>query len=173
LSFYKDTLNKVKNVLTIKGIGIMTVAVILAETQGFEFVQNIRQLCSYAGYDVIQRESGISVSGKTKISKKGNSRIRGAMHFPALVASRHNSLMKTTYQRINSRNTYNMVGATAIQRKILVLIYTLWKNDTVFDENYETKKIQKKKEIEKAGRGISGLPAQDEIISKNMKFSFV
>lgn len=36
---------KVTKILTIKGVGLMTVAVILAETQGFEFVQNIRQLC--------------------------------------------------------------------------------------------------------------------------------
>jgi transposase len=172
---------KVKKVLTIKGVGLMTVAIILAETQGFEFAQNIRQLCSYAGYDVVQRESGTSVSGKTKISKKGNSRIRGALHFPALVASRHNPIMKKTYQRINNRNTYKMVGATAIQRKILVLLYTLWKNNTVYDENFEIKNRSKKSnrkteaqsEQKKAGRELSSLPAQDEIGSKDLKFSLV
>ena len=164
---------KVKKILTIKGVGLMTVAVILAETQGFEFVQNIRQLCSYAGYDVVQRQSGTSVSGKSKISKKGNSWIRGALHFPALVASRHNSIMKTTYQRINNRNTYKMIGATAIQRKILVLIYTLWKNDTIFDEEYEAKRKAQKVPQRKAGRGISSLPAQDELKPKDLKFSFV
>ena len=164
---------KVKKVLTIKGVGLMTVAVILAETQGFEFVNNTRQLCSYAGYDVVQRESGTSVSGKTRISKKGNSWIRGALHFPALVASRHNSIMKKTYQRINNRNTYKMVGATAIQRKILVLIYILWKNDSVFDEDYEAKRSNQKAQQTKAGRGISSLPAQDECKSKDLKFSLV
>jgi len=160
---------KVKKVLTIKGVGLMTVAVILAETQGFEFVQNIRQLCSYAGYDVVQRESGTSVSGKTKISKKGNSWIRAALHFPALVASRHNSSMKNTYHRINGRNVYKMVGVTAIQRKILVLIYTLWKNDSVFDEAYEANRSKQRK----AGSGISKLPAQDELKSNDLKLSFV
>jgi transposase len=164
---------KVKKVLTIKGVGLMTVAVILAETQGFEFVQNIRQLCSYAGYDVVQRESGTSVSGKTKISKKGNSWIRGALHFPALVASRHNPIMKKTYHRINGRKTYKMVGATAIQRKILVLIYTLWKNGSVFDEDYEVKRRCQNDLEKKAGSGISKLPAQDELKSNNLKFSLV
>ena len=164
---------KVKKVLTIKGVGLMTVAVILAETQGFEFVQNIRQLCSYAGYDVVQRESGTSISGKTRISKKGNSWIRGALHFPALVASRHNPIMKKTYLRINNRNVYKMVGATAIQRKILVLIYTLWKNDEIFDENYEAKKSKQKTLQRKAGSGKSNLPAQDELKSNDQKFSLV
>lgn len=61
-----------------------------------------------------------------------------------------------------------MVGATAIQRKILVLIYTLWKNDTVFDEEYEIKKSNQKILQRKAGSGISKLPAQDELKSNQM-----
>ena len=174
---------KVNKILTIKGVGLMTVATILSETQGFEFVDNIRQLCSYAGYDVVHRESGTSVQGKTKISKKGNGRIRGALHFPALVSSKHNPVLEKTYQRINKKKASKMVGATALQRKILVLIYTLWKNDDVFDENYgnnqkgyATKKgveIQYTIEEKKAGRELSGLPAQDELQPKGMKISFV
>ena len=173
---------KVKKVLTIKGVGLTTVAVILAETQGFEFVDNIRQLCSYAGYDVVQRESGTSVQGKTRISKKGNSWIRAALHFPALVASRHNENLKNTYLRINEKKPSKMIGATALQRKILVLIYTLWKNDTVYDEAFEKKRKADRSEgykktlrqnKTKAGRSINNLPAQDELKAKDPLFSLV
>lgn len=173
---------KVKGVLTIKGVGLMTVAVILAETQGFEFVDNIRQLCSYAGYDVVQRESGTSVQGKTRISKKGNSWIRAALHFPALVASRHNENLKNTYLRINEKKPSKMIGATALQRKILILIYTLWKNDTVYDEAFEKKRKADRSEVHKktlrqnktkAGRSINNLPAQDELKAKDLLSSLV
>ena len=173
---------KVKKVLTIKGVGLMTVAVILAETQGFEFVDNIRQLCSYAGYDVVQRESGTSVQGKTRISKKGNSWIRAALHFQALVASRHNENLKNTYLRINEKKPSKMIGATALQRKILVLIYTLWKNDTVYDEAFEKKRKADRSEVHKktlrqnktkAGRSINNLPAQDELKVKDLLSSLV
>lgn len=175
--------SKVEKVLTIKGVGIMTAAIIISETRGFEFVQNIRQLCSYAGYDVVQKESGTSVKGKTRISKKGNSWIRGALHFPALAASRHNPILKKVYQRINQNSPSKMVGATALQRKILVLIYTLWKNDEVFDENYRNNqddiavkqeiKNQNTMEKKKAGRIISILPAQDELQPSQLMSSFV
>jgi len=173
---------KVKKVLTIKGVGLITVAVILAETQGFEFVDNIRQLCSYAGYDVVQRVSGTSVQGKTRISKKGNSWIRAALHFPALVASRHNENLKNTYLRINEKKPSKMIGATALQRKILVLIYTLWKNDTVYDEAFEKKRKADRSEAHKktlgqnktkAGKSINNLPAQDKLKSKDLMFSLV
>ena len=48
---------------------------------------NQRQLVSYAGYDVIENQSG-NRSGKTRISKKGNSRIRRILHLPAFNAVR-------------------------------------------------------------------------------------
>ena len=119
--------DKIDKILTIKGVGLKTVAIVIAETQGFRLIRNIKQLTSYAGYDVVERESGTSIKGRSKISKKGNGRIRAAMHFPALVASRYNPELKRVYLRINQNKASKMVGATALQRKLLILIYTLWK----------------------------------------------
>jgi transposase len=56
---------------TIPGIGTLTAATILGETNGFELVRSKRQLASYAGFDVQEKQSGTSVKGKTRISKKG------------------------------------------------------------------------------------------------------
>ncbi len=140
---------KVKKLVSIKGVGILTVAIIVAETQGFKLVNNRKQLASYAGYDVVETESGTSIKARTRISKKGNSRIRAALYFPALVASRHNKQLKEVYNRINNKKSSKMIGVTAIQRKLLLLMFTLWKNDTEYDEkatnktsgNQETKSL--------------------------------
>jgi transposase len=91
---------KMDKLQTIKGVGLITLAIIVAETQGFKLIRNSKQLASYAGYDVVERESGSSVKGKTRISKKGNSRIRASLHFPALVASRHNAELNEVFGRI-------------------------------------------------------------------------
>src|SRR5690606_36897958 len=104
---------------------------------GVEQFCSAKQLVSYAGYDVVQRESGTSVKGKTRISKKGNRYIRNALYFPAMVACRHNSVLKEAYTRIIQKKPSKMVGQVAVQRKLLILMYTLWKNDTVFIENYK------------------------------------
>ena len=125
--------------LTIKGLGILTIATILAETLGFQHVKSIKQLVSYAGYDVVQRESGTSIKGKTRISKKGNRYIRKALYFPAMVACRFNDNLKQNYLRIIETKPSKMVGQVAIQRKLLVLIYSLWKKDEVYDINYSKK----------------------------------
>ncbi|MFA8434980.1 MAG: IS110 family transposase [Marinifilaceae bacterium] len=128
--------NKIEKITTIKGLRFMTVIKILAETNGFLLFKNIRQLVSYAGLDVIERESG-SFRGKTKISKKGNARIRSALYMPAMTASQHNSNLKTFYARVNEGRTIKRQGLIAVMRKLLILIYTLWKKDEEYVENFQ------------------------------------
>lgn len=129
---------RIRKTSTIKGVGLITVATILAETMGFEPFNSAKQLVSYSGYDVVQRESGTSIKGKTRISKKGNRYIRNALYFPAMVACRYNATLKEIYVRINNNNKASkMIGQVAVQRKLLILIYTLWKNDAEFIENYK------------------------------------
>src|SRR5207245_2934639 len=54
----EEVKQKVDNICKIKGVGTLTVAVLLAETNGFLLFENSRQLVSYAGYDVVENESG-------------------------------------------------------------------------------------------------------------------
>lgn len=135
----KELKEKVRKITTIPGVGKMTAVTVLGETHGFHQVNNKRQLVSYAGYDVMNHESGTSVKTKSRISKKGNKRIRKAMHMPALTSIRNNPASKNLFIRIVSKSGIKMKGVVAAQRKILVLIYTLWKNGTEFDSDYEVK----------------------------------
>lgn len=129
------------NILTtIPGVGNLTAAIVLAETNGFELIRNRKQLTSYAGLDVKEKQSGTSIKFKPKISKKGNRSLRKAMHMPALVAVRHNQQYKSTYARLVSKNGIKMKGLVAIQRKILELMYTLLKSKTTYQSDYEEKK---------------------------------
>jgi hypothetical protein len=136
---------KVRKLSTIKGLGIMTVAVIIAETNGFNLVRNRKQLSSYAGLDVIEKQSGISIRGKRRISKKGNKYIRKSLYLPALAAIRCNKPMKRMYERLVNKHGIKMKAVVAVMRKLLELSYILWKKDEEFDENYQEKKMQEKK----------------------------
>ena len=85
----KELSLKIKNIEAVNGLGFMTIIKVLTEANGFLLFTNIRQLVSYAGLDVIEKESG-TYKGKTKISKKGNAHLRAALYMPALSAIRHN-----------------------------------------------------------------------------------
>ncbi|WP_185284554.1 IS110 family transposase [Hymenobacter sp. NBH84] len=62
---------KLAQLTSIPGIGLTTAIAVVAETNGFVLVENERQLASYAGLDVVQRQSGLS-AGATCISRRGN-----------------------------------------------------------------------------------------------------
>jgi transposase len=126
---------KIGHIIQIKGLGYMTVATILAETNGFELFKSIPQLVSYAGYDVIENQSG-DHKGKTKISKKGNSHIRRAMHMPAFNMIKYDvGDFKPFFGRILEKHHQKMKGYVAVQKKLLVLMYTLWKRNEAFRPN--------------------------------------
>ncbi len=132
--------SKLKKITTIKGLRFITVIKVLSETNGFLLFKNIRQLVSYAGLDVIENQSG-NYKGKTKISKKGNARIRSALYMPAMTASQHNQNLKTFYERVNEGRTIKRQGLIAVMRKLLILIYTLWRKDEVYIDNYQSNQI--------------------------------
>jgi transposase len=135
-----ELLRKTQQITKVKGIGVLTLATIIAETNAFNLFKNQNQLASYAGYDIIENQSGKHV-GKTKISKKGNSHIRRILYMPALTAVSYNEpIFKNLYERVYGRTKIKMKGYVAVQRKLLVLIYTLWKNDTEFDRDYQINK---------------------------------
>jgi transposase len=142
---------KVELVCTIKGVGFITAATVIAETNGFALFKNKAQLVSYAGYDVVDNLSGTSIRGKTKISKKGNAVLRRAMHFPALGAIKHVPEMKALYGRVFERTKIKMKGVVAVQRKLLVLIYTLFKKSVAYDPDYYKKVKPVGVPINKAG----------------------
>lgn len=153
----QDLAQRVANVCTIKGVGFLSAIVIIAETNGFALFNNKAQLISYAGYDVVRKQSGNS-EAKTRISKKGNKNIRKALFFPATTACRFNPKMKQTYEKINQRTAIKMKGNAAVQRKMLVLIYTMYKNNQPYDENYQYDKERNETQKNKA-ESIINCPA--------------
>ncbi|CAN5367072.1 hypothetical protein BH23BAC2_BH23BAC2_19170 [soil metagenome] len=131
---------------SIPGISFISAATVVGETLGFQGITNAKQLASFAGYDVILKESG-SFRGKTRISKKGNRRIRGILHMPSMTAVRLNPTLKVFYERLKPKKIKPMIALVAVQRKLLILMYTLWKNERNSDPKYEQKKQQDPKDL--------------------------
>lgn len=127
---------KVELITSIPGVGALTAVTVLAETNGFELIRCKKQLSSYAGLDVREKQSGTSVKGKPSISKKGNRYLRKSMHLPALAAIRHDDRFKAFFARLVAKHGIKMKAAVAIQRKLLELIYIVFKTETQYDKEY-------------------------------------
>ena len=132
----------VKLIGSLSGIGVLTAVTVLAETNGFELIRNKRQLTSYAGFDIKEKQSGTSVKGKTRISKRGNKHLRKAMHLPALAAIRHDARFKQIFVRLVSKHGIKMKATVAVQRKLLDMTYTIFKSQQPYDKKYLTEKLE-------------------------------
>ena len=122
---------KIKRVITIPGINFVTAATVIAETDGFSNISNRRQLVSYAGLDVVIRESG-TLTWRPHISKRGNAYIRAALYMAAVSSIIHNQTLRIYFNRLKDNGKPGKTGVIALERKLLILIYTLYKNDTEY-----------------------------------------
>lgn len=138
---------EIENICKIPGIGELTAVIILAETNGFELIRSKRQLTSYAGLDVKEKLSGTSVKFKPRISKSGNRHLRKAMHLPALSAVKWDDNFRDLYARIVSKHGIKMKALVGVQRKLLEMVYTIFKNKCPYDVNYETKRMERKNSV--------------------------
>jgi transposase len=144
----KELSAKVDNITAIYGVGLISVATVVGETNGFAQVEKQGQLVSYSGYDVVEKQSG-KRHGRTRISKKGNSHIRRVLHFPALNVVRYGvEPFASFHQRLMDNGKLKMQAYTAVQKKLLVLMWALWRKNERFNPkhvNPNLKKIQEKK----------------------------
>lgn len=123
---------RINNIEMVKGLSFQTIITVIAETNGFATIENAKQLASYSGLDVVMNQSG-QYTGKTRISRKGNKHIRSALYLPAMSAVRSNLRFKQFYETIKTKKSCGKIGIVAVARKLLVLIYTLWKKNIPYN----------------------------------------
>ncbi|MEI9945952.1 MAG: hypothetical protein WDN26_17240 [Chitinophagaceae bacterium] len=58
------------------------------------------------------------------------------MHFPALTAIRHDERFKAIFARMVAKHGIKMKAAVAIQRKLLEMIFTIYKSKIAYDKEY-------------------------------------
>ena len=59
--------------------------------------------------------------------------MRAALYMAALVASRHNPVIKAFYEKLTRAGKAKKVALVACMRKLLVIVNTMLKNDTAWN----------------------------------------
>ena len=133
-----DTLNKTdyaEFLLSIKGIGVVTLAACLGELGDPTRFDNPRQMSRMAGYNLVEDSSGKNKSG-TKISKRGRKNLRSVLYQMALTMVATNGEMKQLYHYLKTREKAplrKMQALIVISKKILTLIHTLARKKESYD----------------------------------------
>jgi transposase len=134
---------------SIPGIGPKTAAALLGEID-FGAYPSARQVAAQAGLTPRQRQSGTSVRGKPRISKQGSSQLRRILFFPAIVAIRHNPVIRAFANRLTERGKPKMQIVCAAMRKLLHLCYGVLKTGLAFDADYRPNQTLPVKQLQTA-----------------------
>jgi transposase len=122
--------------LSIPGVGPMTALSLLALFRRYPGV-NRRQLVALGGLDPIQVQSGTSVHGKSRISKRGNHEVRKCLFEATLSAARYNPSIQAIYRRLKDEGKPDKVARIAAARKLLLLAHSIYGSGDPFRDPTE------------------------------------
>ncbi len=121
--------------LSIKGVGVVSLAVCLGELGDPLRFDDPRQMSRLAGYNLVEDSSGKNKSG-TCISKRGRKGLRKVLYQMALTAVAVNPEMKELYRYLKTRAVNplkKMQALVVVSKKLLTLIYTLAKKKQYYN----------------------------------------
>jgi transposase len=127
--------------LSIKGLGVVSVAGIIGEVGDFKKFQTQAEIMKLAGLDLYEISSG-KWKGRRKISKRGRSLLRKILYYAAIQTIRNNGILHDYYTRLTERGMKRMMALVAVSRKLLGIIYAIVRDDSEYIANFESIKRQ-------------------------------
>ena len=119
---------------SIKGIGTITAAGILAEIESIDKFDNPGQLCAFAGIEPSENQSGTH-DGGGKMVKHGSPHLRNYLIQSAEKMLAHNPILYEYYLKKRDEGKHHNVALSHVARRLCRIIFYLEKNDTDFNIN--------------------------------------
>jgi transposase len=128
---YPELNEDYQRLLSISGIGQKTAINLLVLFHTYP-ATNRKQITALIGLDPVQRQSGTSVHGRSRISKHGNQMMRKSLYMPALSSIKYNHKIKVFYDRLVSKHKPKKLAVIACMRKLLLIAHAIHKNKSVY-----------------------------------------
>jgi len=134
-----------RNLLSIKGFGIATVAGLIGEIADFTKFTTQSEITKLAGLNIYEVSSG-KRRGQRRISKRGRSLLRKVLYYAAIQTVRKNGIMHDYYQKLIGRGMKKIMALVAVARKLLRIIFAIVRDHSEFITNYADQRKQVIKE---------------------------
>ena len=124
-----------RSLLSIKGIGRVTVAGLTGEVGDFRKFHTVSEVMKLAGLDLYEISSGRH-KGRRRISKRGRSLMRKLLFFGAINAVKSKGILHKPYHEMLDRGMPKIKALVAMARKLLRVIFALARDGGVYMENH-------------------------------------
>jgi len=129
------TLPESPYLLSIRGLGLITAAIILAEIGDPRHYRHGRQLIKLAGTQPVPNASGRKSRSQTPMSHKGRPRLRTALFFAVLRLVQVDDAFARDYQQLQQRDKNpltKMAALGVLMNKLLRILWALMQNQTFY-----------------------------------------
>jgi len=173
---------RIKQLVTIGGIGKRTAAVLIAKIGFIERFPSPDHLTSYFGTSPEENTSGVDKRGKPvppgtmSMSRKGNDLVRKHLWMAAMVAITHNPQVKVLYARLRASGRRGDVALGHCMHKLLHQVFAIWTTGQPYDPTHgmdrdvtstadETTTVEEpvSKQKTAAGRMTGGIPQRKSV----------
>lgn len=123
-----------KLIISVKGIGLIVAANLLAVTNCFTAFENSRQLACYCGVAPFEKQSGSSLNKRPRVSNYANKRMKVLLNLAASSAILRDKELKQYYQRRVEQGKSRMSTLNIVRNKLLHRIFAVVKRDSPYVE---------------------------------------
>ena len=123
-------------VTSVPGVGMVTAASIVINTNEFKSITEPRKYACYAGVAPFEHTSGSSIRGKTRVSKKANLHAKSLLHMAAMTSILHNPEIKQYYARKVQEGKSKMNVINAVRNKILHRVFACVRDNREYEKIY-------------------------------------
>jgi len=123
---------------SVPGIGTKTALFLIIHTNGLRDFDNARQLISYLGLAPVERTSGTSIRGVSRISHAGNPKLRSMMFLCSFTAYKANPQCKALYERLVAKGKTPKLALIAVANKLLKQVFAIAKSRMPYDPAYRS-----------------------------------
>jgi transposase len=123
--------------LSIPGIGAKTGISLILTTGCFEQFSTPKQVSAFIGLAPMERTSGSSVRGQSRITKRGNPHTRYHLFLCSFTACKYNPQCKALYERIIAKGKSKKLALIAVSNKLLKQAYGVVKSGIPYDPMFK------------------------------------
>jgi len=127
--------------LSMRGIGLITVAGLIGEVGDFRQFDTLSEITKLAGLDLFEVSSG-QHKGRRRISKRGRALMRKLLFFAAINTVKTNGIMHAPYARMVGGGMPKIKALVAISRKLLAVMFALARDGSNYIEGYRNHRYQ-------------------------------
>jgi transposase len=127
---------------SITGIGDSSAAVLVAKIIDIDRFATADDLVGFFGIFPEEHSSGVDKKGRPLppgtmvMSPRGNDLVRGTLWMAAMAGLRGNPALRALYRRLRAKGKRGDVALGHCMRKLLHLVYAVWKTGKPFDPNH-------------------------------------